>query len=471
MVQRSRFKWLLFVVWGAFIALACTLSSSSDTATIAPRPTQTPPPTIGYATLSPQELPQEAALVAQVPEQEAAIAAPVEAMLVNLTNQVQTDQLIFHVDTLQNFGTRHVNSSYTDPNRGIGAAYNYIVGQFERIREQSQGRLVVFSHPFELTWGDVTSTAQNVVAFLNGTEPGAGTIIISAHYDSISLDVESGTALAPGANDNGSGVAAMLELARILSTRQHRASIMFVAVSAEEVGRVGSQAFVAEYLAPREIDIAAVINLDIIGSYMGENGIMDDRHMRLFSNGPNDDSNSRHLARTVELIAVNHVPFMTLRIEDAADRDGRYGDQMSFHEAGYPAVRFIQAVEERSRQHTERDTVDAMQGSYLARATQTVLTIVTALADGPRPPATISMREDGGGLRTLVWSPVPGASGYIIALRRPGSLFFEQFAIDDPASNSITWDGFTPDRFVEVAIAAKDGDGLMGPLSDPYPIR
>lgn len=469
MMQRSTTKTLLFALWLLVTALACNLTST-DPPTIAPRPTDTPPPTIAYATLSPEELPQEAAPVALLPEQQV-IAAPIEALLVNLTNQVQTDQLIFHIDTLQNFGTRHVNSSFDNPTRGRGAAHRYILGQFERLRDQSQGRLSVFTHPFQMTWAGVNTTQHNIVAFLNGTEAGAGTIVIGAHYDSISLNFDDSEAYAPGANDNGSGVAAMLELARILSARQHRASIMFVAIAAEEVGRLGSRAFVREYLAPRDIDVVAMINLDIIGSYMGENGMMDDRHMRLFSNGPNDSSNSRHLARTIELIAINHVPHMTLQMQDGDDRAGRYSDHMSFHEGGYPAVRFIQALEETSRQHTSRDTLDGIQGSYLTRATQTTLTVITALADGPRPPANISMRDEGGGVRTLFWQPVVGASGYIVALRRPGALFFEQFEITDPVSTSITWDGFVPSRFVELAIAAKDANGLMGPLSAPYPIR
>ena len=467
MTRRLPILIVLALTWAALVALACNLSGSPEPPTVAPRATSTPPPTIGYATLSPAELPAEAAT--QPPQ--VAAAAPIEAELVNLVNLIEADRLMFHIDTLQNFGTRHVNSANHRSDWGIGAAHRYLVSQFEQIRAQSQGRLTVFSHPFTAEWAGVRTEGQNVVAFLTGTEAGAGTIVIGAHYDSITINFDSADALAPGANDNASGVAALLELARVLSLRPHRASIMFVAFAAEEVGRQGSIAFVKEYLAPRQIDITAMLNLDIIGSQFGPGGRVDDRNLRLFSAGPNDGSPSRHLARTLNLIAFNHVPYMNLVTQDIVDREGRYGDHMSFSDAGYAAVRFTQPLDDPARNHNDRDTIDGIQAGYLARVTKTVLTLVTALADGPRPPRGIALRDSGTGLRTLVWEPIADASGYVVALRRPGALDYEQFEVNDPSITSITWDGFVPERFTGLAIAARDARGLMGPLSDEFKIR
>lgn len=467
MTRRPTILILFALLWVALVALACNLSGSPEPPTVAPRATSTLPPTIGYATLDPAELPTEAAT--QPPQ--VAAAAPVEADLVNLVSLIEADRLLFHIDSLQNFGTRHVNSPYDRVDWGIGAAYRYLVAQFEQIRAQSQGRLTVFSQPFTVDWAGVRSEGQNVVAFLSGTEAGAGTIIIGAHYDSITINFEDGSVPAPGANDNASGVAAMLELARVLSQRPHRASIMFVAFSAEEVGRQGSAAFVKEYLAPRQIDIIGMINLDIIGSQFGPGGSVDDRNLRLFSAGPNDGSPSRHLARTLNLIAFNHVPYMNLVTHDIIDREGRYGDHMTFSEAGYAAVRFTQPLEDLSRNHNNRDTLDGIQAGYLSRVTQTMLTLITALADGPRPPRGIVLRDAGGGARTLVWEPIAEAAGYIVALRRPGALDYEQFEITDPTVTSVTWDGFVPERFTGLAIAARDARGLMGPLSEEFKIR
>ncbi len=460
MCGMTHLRSLLFLIWLALVALACNLAGTENPPTISPRATATPPPTIGYATLSPEELPQVAATS----------PGSAEADLVNLANQVETDRLMLTVDTLENFGTRHVNSGYDRSDWGIGAAKQYIRSEFEKIRTQSEGRLVVFEQPFQIEWAGISSQPANVVAFINGTDVGAGTVVLGAHYDSISIDYEDGSAIAPGADDNASGIATLLEVARILSFREHRASIMFVAFSAEEINRKGSIAFVQQYLAPRNFDIDTMINMDIIGSPSDANGAIDAHSMRIFSAGPND-STSRQAARSLELIALNHIPYMSLTVQDAEDRTGRYGDHMSFSDAGYPAVRLVESLEDRSRQHNDRDTIDIVQGAYLTQVTQTVLTLMTSLADGLRPPQNIALRDAGNGARTLVWEPIPGASGYIVALRWPNALRYEQQFEVPGGDTSVTWDGFVPDRFAGLAIAAKNGDGLIGPLSTEFVIH
>ncbi len=289
----THLKTLIAIGWLSLTVLACNLTGTQAPPTLVPRPTFTPPPTIGYATLSPEELPQVAST--------SVASAGVNAALVNLVNQIETDRLMLHVDNLQNFGTRHVNSGYSRSDWGIGAAANYITAEFEKIQNDTQGRLVVFDHSFEVEWGGVTSQPYNIVAFLSGTEEGAGTVLVGAHYDSISIDFEDGAAAAPGANDNGSGIAALLELARVLSTRNHRASIMFVAFSAEETQRQGSQAFIRDYLLPRSIDLNVMINMDLMGNPTDGSGAINDTMMRVYSAGPND-SPSRQAARTAELI-------------------------------------------------------------------------------------------------------------------------------------------------------------------------
>jgi hypothetical protein len=447
---------LLSLFWLSIFTLACNISSNSQPPTLVPRASETPLPTIAYATLSPAELPEQVAP-----------RVSSEAALVNLFNRVESDRLFLHIDTLMNFRTRHVNSPSGQGDLGIGAAYNYIMTQFEQIRSDSGGKLYIFPHEFRLTWAGMETTQRNIVAVLQGTEIGGGTIVIGAHYDSVSLNPEDGLAYAPGANDNASGVASLIELARIMSTLPHKSSIVFVAFSAEEVGRQGSAAFVRDYIQAQNIQLNAMLSLDIIGSQTGPNGAVDDRHIRLFSAGPNE-SPSRQVARAMNLIGFNLMPSMEILVEDAIDREGRYSDHMSFADAGYPAVRFIEPLEESNRHHTERDTMEDVHASYLSRSTQIILALVTAMADGPRPPQNISLRDTGGGLRTLVWEPVAGASSYIVALRRPNSLIFDQqFEIAD---SSVQWDGFVPSRFATLAIAARDGNGLMGMPSIEYPI-
>jgi bacterial leucyl aminopeptidase len=456
--MKTRNRIILLALWFTLVALACTLTSEPPT--VAPRATDTPPAmaTLGFATLSPEEMPQ------QQPTQ----VASFDGEMFNLYNQVQSDRLLYHIDTMQNFHTRHILSSFEHPDQGIGAAYRYIKGQFENIQAQSQGRLFVFTHDFPVAWNGINTTGRNVVAVIQGTEVGAGVILISAHYDSRALNLDDYTGYAPGANDNASGVAAMIEIARILSARQQRATIMFVAFSAEEIGRIGSIAFVTDYIQRENIPLTAVINLDIIGSETGPDGSINYSQIDLFSAGP-DDSSSRRLAREVNFLAFNSPLDMEIVVRDREDRAGAYGDHSSFSNRGYAAVRFTETNEELQRRHTERDTIHDIQARYMSRATQTVLTVVTSLAGGPRPPRNLSLRDQGNGVRTLVWEPVDGATSYVVALRRPGSLIYDQ-QFEWP-TNSVDWDGFSPDRYAAVAVSARDGSGLLGPLSDEYALN
>lgn len=457
-MKRLPISIIALLLWFAFVLLACNLTGPPPNATLVPRPTHTPIPTIGYATLSPDELPGQAT----------AIPVPSDAAVLNLINRVETERLLMHIETMQNFSTRHVNSAYNLPNAGIGAARNYVWQQFAEIRAQyPQSGFSAFEDNFTLEFGGVRSTATNVIGFLPGREVGAGVIVVGAHYDSITTDVEDGSAYAPGANDNASGVAAMLEIARVLAARpqQPRSSIIFAAFSAEEIGRLGSQAFIENYVQPNNIDLIAMINVDIIGSMDGDDGAINDSQIRVFSAGPND-SGSRQLARAINLITFTHMPTMETLVQDAADRDGRYGDHMSFSDVGYPAVRFIEVLEEINRHHTARDTLDDIDPVYLTRSTQTVLTTVVALADGPRAPRNVVIRDNGNGTRTLVWEPVPDARGYVVALRYPGSTVYNQYF--ETVDTSITSEIFTADRLEGIAISAKDGSGLLGPLSAEY---
>ncbi|MBZ0289609.1 MAG: M20/M25/M40 family metallo-hydrolase [Anaerolineae bacterium] len=445
---------------------ACTLSTTRDLPpTIVPRATDTPLPTIAYSTLRPEELPQA--------QQPSSSSPAVGGNLSALLSQVESDRMYLNIDALQRFQTRHVNSPNL-PDSGINAAAQYITTQFEKIRTESNGNLQVFPQSFQLTWNGLDTVQKNIIGLINGQSIGGGVIVIGAHYDSISIDRNDGTYYAPGADDNGSGVAALIELARILSRRPHRATIMLVAFSAEEVGRQGSRAFV-QYLQEKNIPVDAMFSLDIIGSSTGPNGEVVENQLRVFSDGPNDAPGagftSRQLARAIQFTAASYIPSMNVTVEDVIDRQGRYSDHMSFNEAGWPAVRFIEPLEDVKRQHTPNDTIDDVQASYLTRATQTILAAVTTLADGPPPPQNIVLRDNGNGTRTLVWEHSPDATSYRIALRRPGALTYNMNESFPWTGNSVDWNGFDPALFTGVVIMAVDANGLMGAPSAEYPIR
>ncbi|MGL4651448.1 MAG: M28 family peptidase, partial [Caldilineaceae bacterium] len=213
------------------------------------------------------------------------------------------------------------------------------------------------------------------------------------------------------------------------------------------------------------LPIEAVLNMDIIGSSTGPDGQIVDDRMRLYSVEPNN-SPSRELAREINLIGSRLNPTMAIELQGAGDREGRYSDHLSFSDVGFPAVRFIEYLENPTRQHNDSDSIDAVRPSYLVKTTQTVLAVATALADGPRAPRSISLREAGDGNRTLVWETTPDAVSYVVALRAPGSIAYNYYF--DVPGNSVTWDGFIASRWEAIAIGALDANGLMGPLSDEF---
>jgi hypothetical protein len=213
-----------------------------------------------------------------------------------------------------------------------------------------------------------------------------------------------------------------------------------------------------------------MINLDIIGSNTASNGAVDPVSIRVFSSEPNN-SPSRLLARGLGLIGQQYMRDLRVFVEPSSDRPGRYGDHMSFSDSGYPAVRFIETLEEPNRQHTDTDTIDDIQPGYLTQNTQLILSLAVSLADGPRPPANITLRDEGNGMRTLLWDPVPEAAEYIVALRAPGAPWYtNSFRWTDIANRSVLWDGFTPQNFEAVAITAVNNAGIVGPLSGEYVI-
>ncbi len=462
MNRRTAGVFTLLPLWFLLVLLACNLTESPEPPTLVPRATSTPPPTIGYATLAPNEYPQQATQINPN-------IAHSDTTLLSVLNQVQPDRLLQHVDVrCTGCGRGTVLSAKTSATEGIGAAQAYVFDQFKQIGAQSyQNSFVVQTQEFPFSWNNQDSTGKNIIGVMQGTEVGRGVVVIGAHYDSISVDFNNGNANAPGANDDASGIAALLEMAQIMSQRRHRATIIFVAFSAEEIQRKGSTAFVSDYIRARNIPVTAMLNMDIIGSQTGAEGAINDRQIWMYSADPND-SQSRQLARELHLIASRLAPDMEIDVQPAVDRAGRYSDHMSFSDVGYPAVRFVEALEEVGREHTDRDTIDDIQVGYLVGATKTILACLTALADGPAAPQNIQLRDNGNGLRTLVWQPVDGATSYVVALRPPGALTYSDMF--ESTETSVTWKGFVAASYGSLAIASKDANGLIGPFSFEFAI-
>lgn len=374
---------------------------------------------------------------------------------------VDAQRMMFDIQTLVSFETRHIAST-SSPEKGIGAARNYLMAEFEKIRQSSPypDLIQVFPQPLRKEFNGKNLTPENIIMAVTGTDAAAGVVVVTAHYDTISQNFTVADNYQPGANDNGSGVAAVLELARIVVQQRYRATIVFVLFSAEETGRDGSQWFVEQYIQPLQIPVVAVLNLDIIGSPTGRRGERYDNQMRVYSAGPNESSSSRQIARMVQFATSRYLPEMSVEVQDRVERSGRWGDHMSFSDKGYPAVRLIEAADDATIAHTPNDTDDRIDPNYLRRTTQATLAALELLAMGPNAPTLKPLYPSSSDANTMVleWSHNPFCATYLIALRRPGSLIYDE--IYPIQGTSVAWGDFK--NYESVTVGCIDSQGNLG---------
>ena len=324
--------------------------------------------------------------------------------------QVSEARLRADVEKLVSFGTRHTLSSESDPVRGIGAARRWAEAEFRKTGAACGGCLEIVL-PEKTVSGDRIPTPAhivNVVAIQRGSERPNEVVIVQGHIDSRVSDVMDAKSDAPGANDDGSGSALVLEAARVLSKRKFPATIVYALLQCEEQGLYGGK-LMAEYAKAQGWTVKAVLNNDIVGNTRGSDGLVDDKTVRVFSEGPRadgddklraaarrfggeNDSPSRNLSRFVAGLAK---PELAVRQVWRADRMGRGGDHLPFQEMGYPAIRFTVGVENYDHQHqdlrTEKgvvygDTVQFMDFAYLAKVTRLNARTLALLANAPMPP-------------------------------------------------------------------------------------
>lgn len=229
---------------------------------------------------------------------------------------------------------------------------------------------------FPLEFRDLATQQRNVVAVFPGSDPTAGAIVLGAHYDSRTADIADWVSPAPGANDNATGVAVLLEVARQLAAYEPKATIFLVAFAAEETGLQGSRHFVE---SSRASDVRAMVAFDIVGNSSGPSG---SNALRVFSAGP-DDTSSRSLARWLARLGGGWTPDMPVLVQDALDRPGRYSDHVPFSDAGITAVRLIEDGEHTELQHNALDTADRIDPAYLRRVAQLALGLTVELAANP----------------------------------------------------------------------------------------
>ena len=386
------------------------------------------------------------------------------------------------VVTLVGFGTRHTLSTTTDPKRGIGAARDWAAARFRAIAADCGGCIKVerIARSFTGPRAPNGVIVEDVLGIQPGRDPNR-VVIVGGHIDSRVTNEMNATSDAPGANDDASGVALVLEAARILSKRHFDATIVYAIFSGEEQGLWGST-LLADTARERGWQVSAMLNNDIIGNSIGEGGVREAKMVRVFSegirasedlpqqlarraDGGEDDGPSRALAKAVDGIADTIPGGLDVFVDRRPDRFGRGGDHEPFLKLGYPAVRFSVAAENWDRQHqdlrTENgvvygDTIDGMDFPYLAKVTAINMATIARLATAPAAPAAVSMSGALSRDTTVRWDAVPGAAGYRVRWRRNDRQDWTHRR-DVTATTVVLPQVPVDDHFVGVSALAADG--------------
>ena len=415
-------------------------------------------------------------------------------LLRQIAGDVSPDELHATIEHLVGFGTRHTLSDTTSQTRGIGAARRWVRARFEAIAAACGGCLRVET-PADVVSGERVpkpTEIMDVLAIQPGTSDANRVVVISGHLDSRVSDVMNATSDAPGANDDGSGVAEVIEAARVLSRHRFAATIVYAVLQGEEQNLYGG-ALLAKYAKAQGWQVEADLNNDIDGNIHGLGGVIDNTHVRVFSegtkatetpgqadrrryNGGEVDSPSRQLARYIDGLADRYLTNLSVRMVYRTDRFSRGGDQVRMLEAGYPAVRVTEAVENYTRQHQDLrteggvaygDVISGVDFPYLAQVTRLNAISLAALASAPAPPLEVKIEGAVSPDTKVSWTASPGAAGYQVWWRdTTGPRWrFSRWA-GDTASLTLK-DVVIDDWFF--GVSAVSADGWESPVEFPGP--
>jgi hypothetical protein len=416
------------------------------------------------------------------------------AVLHDVAAAVSEQSLHGYVQRMVGFGTRHTMSDTRSNRRGIGAARRWVQREFETMSRNCGGCLEIATPSETISGTERIPTPTEVVdvlAIQRGTSDPTRVIIISGHLDSRVSDVMNARSDAPGANDDASGVAAVMEAARVLSQHRFGATLVYAALSGEEQGLHGGK-ILADYARAQGWRVEAVLNNDIIGNTEGMSGVRDNTHVRVFSegtravetpeqanrrryNGGEVDSPSRNLARFIDRIADEYLTNLDVVMVYRTDRFGRGGDQVRMLEAGYPSVRVTEAAENYNRQHQDLrrengirygDTIDGVDFPYLAQVTRLNIVSMAALASAPAPPGGVVIAGNVSPNTTVSWRAVEGANGYRVWWRATTDAQWRYSRPVGADATQIVLNGVVIDDWF-FGVSAISADGYESPIVFP----
>lgn len=427
-----------------------------------------------------------------------------DAVIAAMMKEVSADSIKSYVYKMVSLGTRHSLSDTVSDTRGIGAARRWVAYKFRQFAQRNQAAMTVTLDPYLITPGPRNArvpypvTMKNVVATLPGSDPHDGRVLlVSGHLDSRASDVMDSTITAPGANDDASGVAVVLELARVLSRYKLPCTIIFMAVQGEEQGLLGAR-HMAGKLKEKGVDLIAMLNNDIVGnSVASETGDKNDRTVRIFSEmipalesdaqtqarnalKSENDSPSRQLARYIREVSEWYFKgSFTATINMRPDRFLRGGDHTPFSQLGFTAIRFCEFHENFNRQHqnirTENgvdygDLPEFVDYAYAANVTRMNLITLASLAKAPASPRNVKMKINLDNMTYLSWEAPTGGpriKGYNILMRETYQPFWEKkiFVTGTQAELPYSKDNYF------FAVQAVGEDGHLSQIIVPVPSR
>jgi Zn-dependent M28 family amino/carboxypeptidase len=410
--------------------------------------------------------------------------------LYDVIDNVSPDRIEKDIKKLVSFGTRHTLSDTVSTTRGIGAARRWIKQEFEQISADCKGCLEVRYHKGLVRAEDSRRIPEdtwivNVMAIKRGTRYPNRYIIMSGDIDSRVSDPLDGISDSPGANDNASGMAGVIEAARVLSKYDFESSIIFLGLSGEEQGLFGGKLLAAD-VKEWGWDIVGVINNDMIGNITGIDGVIDNSSFRVFSepNPPNPeeqeliwnrfyggevDGPSRQLARYIDRITDQYTTNLDAKMIYRLDRFGRGGHHRPFNDEGFPGVRIMETHENYVMQHQDiriedgvayGDVIEGVNFDYAAKLTGVNAISLASIAWAPPAPGFVSI---GGAVQPstrLKWDPIEGANvaGYKVYWRETTSPQWE-FSKFVGMETDVTLDGIIIDNFLfGVATIGKNGN-------------
>ena len=427
-----------------------------------------------------------------------ATAQPPTRELRALLREIAPARIEATVRKLVSFGTRHTLSVQDDPARGIGAARDWLLAELRSHAAVSGGRMTAELQSYVQEPASRIPTATkitNVLATLRGSVTPERVYVVSGHYDSRVTDVMDATSDAPGADDDASGVAVVLELARVMARRRPAATIVFAAVAGEEQGLYGST-YLAQQLKAAGTDVQGMFTNDIVGSPTADDGKRDPYTIRLFTEGVpssetaaqaalrrsvggENDSATRQLARFVRDVADNDATGMHVRVVYRRDRYLRGGDQIPFLERGYPAARFTEPAEDFAHQHQDvrvdetgkqyGDLPEFCDFGYVGRVARVNGAALWTLAQAPGTPrgakiVTSALTNS----TTLVWTrgTEPDLAGYEIVWRETTAPEWTHVL---HAGDVTTYEVDLSKDNVFFGVRAVNRQGLRSPVAFPDP--